>query len=425
MVPTSIELGLDRINRLLAALDSPQTKFPVIHVAGTNGKGSVTACISAILTHAGYRTGRFNSPHLVSPLDVIRINDRIIAKDLYATCYGKAFRADEENAIGASLFEIQTATAFLVFAEQHVDIAILEVGLGGRLDATNVCCSPLVCVFTAIGMDHVDLLGDTIEKIAAEKGGIIKPGAMVVIGPQVEEEVTPVLIRMAAAHNCPVHIASPAVRPSDSDLIEVQYNGQIVRTPLALLGAFQLSNAATALKAIDVLTSAHPQFKVPIDAITSGMSTVRWAGRLEWVDIPGLGRILIDGAHNPPAAEALADFVSNQRSKTKDGRVGWIVGLTQGKDLEGLLSYLLKEGDSLYAVPFSQPEQMPWIRCIPADSIRERVVNSFSGVHCLSFPSLSQCLNALGQDETRPNLLVLCGSLYLVADLYRLYSIPS
>lgn len=422
VAPPAIVLGLERIRQLLTLVDNPHTQYPIVHVAGTNGKGSVCALISTILSQAGYKTGRFNSPHLVSPHDIIRINDQIVQKDQYAKAYGRVLHADEEESIGASLFELQTATAFLLFAEQAVDIAIIEVGLGGRLDATNICEPPLVCAFTAIGLDHMEFLGDTVEQIAAEKAGIIKPGVGgVVIGPQPEEKAQEILEKIARDRGCPVHIASPAQRANQPQTIATTYRNENLEIPLPLLGAFQLSNVAIAIKAIEVLTSLlDGRFTVSSETLTSGISNVRWPGRLEWVTIPDVGQLLVDGAHNPPAAKALAEYVDNERGVDK--KVGWILGFTKGKDIVAVMRHLLRDGDTVYLTPFSQPEGMPWIQSIPPEEVKSKVNKAFPTVSYEVYDGLKECIDNLR--GKRPDLLVLCGSLYLVADLYRAFSLP-
>ncbi|KAI9101335.1 folylpolyglutamate synthase, partial [Phlyctochytrium arcticum] len=409
-----IDLGLERVGHLLARLGNPQSSYPVIHVAGTNGKGSVVAMISSIMSAAGYRTGRFNSPHLIGPHDVVRINDKVIHQDSWAKAYGSVLYINEEHSIGASLFEVSTATAFVYFAEEKVDIAVLEVGLGGRLDATNICDPPLVCVFTSIGLDHVEFLGDTIEKIAREKAGIIKKGTRVVVGPQSEVDVLPVIRDMAENKGCACSMVDACSRVTAS-----------TETQLGLLGDFQLSNAATAVKAVEVLGSIEGcSFRVSTDSVVTGLAKLRWPGRLEWVNVPSFGELLVDGAHNPPAATALATYIDSIR-KTRGPTCCWIVGFTSGKDVKGVLKCLLRRGDFVCTVPFTRPQQMPWVQCMSPDALAKSVREAHSDLAQVEqFESLDTCMSHIEALPSRPSTVILAGSLYLVADLYRRYSLP-
>ncbi|KAJ3272549.1 hypothetical protein HK104_004453, partial [Borealophlyctis nickersoniae] len=417
--PPAIRLGLDNIRRLLQSLSNPQNNLNIVHVAGTNGKGSICAYISTVLTHCGYTTGCFTSPHLLHPSDAIRINDRVVSQSEYDSVMSRVDAAARANGLFPSPFEKQTAAAFCLFAEKRVDVAVVEVGLGGRLDATNACGVPKVCVFSAIGRDHVDFLGDSIGGIAKEKAGIIKPRAAVVIGPQPESEAAKVLRGVAAENQCDVSIVEPSSLAEDGVSAVGHFNGHPIQFPLPLLGDFQLSNVATALKALEVLRSKKPDITIPEDKLKSGLAAVRWPGRLEWMDVPKVGRMLVDGAHNEPAAQVLGKFVDVQRNSSSSSSVAWVIGMTKGKDARGILRHLLKEGDSVYAVPFSQPDQMPWIHSAPVEELRESVHSVVPGVEFEGLGSVKGALDALATRKDRPGLVVLCGSLYLVADLYR------
>ncbi|KAJ3052839.1 hypothetical protein HK097_005566 [Rhizophlyctis rosea] len=423
-----INLGLENISRLLEGLKNPQRGLKVVHVAGTNGKGSICAAVSAVLTYAGYRTGRFNSPHLLHPSDAILLNDQPLSRKEYDATLNNVLGRAKELGIEITTFEAQTVTAFCLFAEHKVDIAVIEVGLGGRLDATNVCDSPLVCVFAAIGMDHVEFLGDTIAKIAREKAGIIKEKSRIVIAPQAESDAVDVLLKVAMEKGCEAVVVDAArANGLQEGYADYEFAGRTVQIPVRLLGDFQLGNMAAAVKTLDLLTRFG--LTVPVRAVEKGLANVRWRGRLEWVNAPSVGRVLVDGAHNLPAAKALAQFINEQRSKLqaegKKRNVGWIIGMTAGKDAVGVMKTLLQKGDSVYATTFSQPEQMPWIRAASTKVLRDAAEKAIPGIHVSEAKNLTKTLASLRRDASRPALLVLCGSLYLVADLYRTLPPPA
>ncbi|KAI8818624.1 Mur ligase [Fimicolochytrium jonesii] len=468
MPPSTIVLGLERIHRLLSLLSHPERSYSVVHVGGTNGKGTVTTLIASVLNAAGYITGRFNSPHLAYPHDGVRIKERVVERETYDAAYSRVAEVDARNEVGASLFELQTATALLLFRDGGVEVAVVEVGLGGRLDATNVFDETggeegtsieqktidakegagislrgepaLACVFTAIGLDHTDILGDTIEKIAREKGGIIKHGVGgVVIGSQPEAGgvASTVLAEIANARDVPVQYADDSAvirltgegaKAGGENMVEFSFGGIKVKTHFPLLGTFQLSNLATAIKTLEVLRTMKSASGVVInikdDHIRSALSNVRWPGRLEWLTIEGR-EILVDGAHNPQAARELALFVNSQRELRRGRpRVTWIVGFTQGKDFINVLREVLKPGDVLYASEFSKVEGMPWVRCAPSSVLQEAVAKAFPDVDCRAATSrVHECLSLL-RDEEAGDIVVVCGSLYLVADLYRHNKLP-
>ncbi|KAJ3164233.1 folylpolyglutamate synthase [Geranomyces variabilis] len=453
MGAATINLGLDRIAALLLHLGGPSAAYPIVQVAGTNGKGSVTALLAAILHHAGFSTGRFNSPHLVAPTDAIRINNAVVDPTRYTAAYASAEAANAAHNCNCSAFELQTAAAFLLFREAGVDVAVVEVGVGGRLDATTASAPPTVCVVTAIGMDHVDLLGGSLEAIAAEKAGILRPGVKAaVFGPQDHDAAMTVLCEHAKRLGIPAVKARPvrevapyladktAADPAQRE-IAFSFKGAEHIAKLALLGDFQLQNVGTALSVIPLLETLLDLPDIPLDSIKIALATVRWPGRLEWVDIVPRPlaaattaadrprRILVDGAHNEPAAIALANFVHPRRGTNP---VTWVLAFTKGKDLGAILAHLVRPGDTIYATTFTPPDNMPWISCVaPADvaaAARKCGGGDDENVNCIDVPSggVKQCfelINGRAGPEVE-NFIVLCGSLYLVADLYRVFSLP-
>ncbi len=302
-------LGLERTENILKALHSPHLKYPCIHVAGTNGKGSVCAMLTQILTEAGYRTGLYTSPHLFSLAERFRTGSRQIEPDELAAMITR-IRSFVEKGYELSYFEYTTAIAFQWFREKAVDIAILETGLGGRLDATNVI-TPLVSVITNIGLDHQTYLGNSLEEIAREKAGIIKPGVPVISGVtggaarKVIEETCNTLRTKARIPGRDFEIV-----PAPGGLLTYREPGVEIRdiTP-GLMGSHQAKNTALAVAAIRQIRGKG--FEIPDDAIRKGCANVKWPGRGELINGPV--RILLDGAHNPDGVQSLKGIIRDMR----------------------------------------------------------------------------------------------------------------
>ncbi|KAI8393422.1 Mur ligase [Radiomyces spectabilis] len=425
-----MEFGLERTQRLLQALGNPHHAFKVIHVAGTNGKGSVCAYIASVLLQAQLKVGRFNSPHLLEPRDSINVNGAPLAQAMYDHACTVVRDTDKTHRIKASSFELLVVTAFWVFREMQLDYVILEVGLGGLLDATNVVEHPLCSIITPIGLDHVDILGGSLQTIAQAKAGIMKPGCPVIIAPQDNPEALETLIGQAQTVNAPYIVVSPAQFVSD-DRCRLDYTFDDTRVhyeyPVVLHGDYQRVNSATAVTALDWLSRRNviPPL-API--LEKGMAATRWRGRMDWltvIDYPklsvisGLYSMLVDGAHNLPAAQALRRHVDALCQKYKLSRTLWVIGATEGKDIDSILKQLIHTHDAVISVPFSQPAGMPWIHCVAPEKIAERAQNWTSETYATD--SLSAALQQTSFIYHKDNdLVVLCGSLYLVADLYRL-----
>ena len=388
--------GLDTIRSVAAALGDPQLAFKAIHVAGTNGKGAVAALLDAALREAGERTGRYTSPHLV------RLNERFVLDGLplddatlerAAEKVEAAIRASEDPAVNElTFFEALTAVAFLVYAEARCGHVVLECGLGGRLDATNVC-TPELCVITKIGLDHCDWLGDTVEKIAAEKAGIIKPGVPVVLARNVPE-VRAVVEARAKELGAPFFYA-----PELADESEIPAD-----FPLA--GSFNRENAVTALAALKVLGDILRRDST-FYIRSSSFSRVLWPGRFQ-----RLGDVLIDGAHNPPAAEALATAL-----RAEDWRdLTLIAGFCGDKDTDVVLRLLAPFVTRGYAVKTVNP------RSLSAEETARRM--SAAGIASDPAPSFAEALararklkssNLKSNNHTSPSILV-AGSLFLAGE---------
>ncbi|MBI4515573.1 MAG: bifunctional folylpolyglutamate synthase/dihydrofolate synthase [Deltaproteobacteria bacterium] len=287
-----MDFKLERVALALRALGDPQHQYPCLHVAGTNGKGSVAAMLHAILQAAGHRVGLYTSPHLLRFTERIRIGGEEISETEVVAYTREIHSAATIRGIELTFFEFVTAIGLLAFARRAVDCAVIEVGLGGRLDATNVI-DPEAAVITTIGRDHQEYLGDTITAIAAEKGGIIKPGRPVVIG-RMPAAAKQVLRDLAAQRGASLVDASEAIEVGGTGTLRLRGLGwDVAGIKLGLRGRFQIENAATALAAA---ASVRERFGVTADAVRAGLAGVRWPGRLEVVSTAPL--LILDGAHN-------------------------------------------------------------------------------------------------------------------------------
>jgi dihydrofolate synthase / folylpolyglutamate synthase len=442
-----IDLGLDRILRLLQALDNPQNQVPIIHVAGSNGKGSVCAYLASMLAAAGYRVGRYISPHLVSWCERISINDQPIAADqLSAVLAQVAVRIDPQQP-SPTQFEVITAAAWCYFAAQKVDIAVIEVGLGGRLDATNVCDQPLVTVITSLSMEHWQRLGPTLADIAREKAGILKPGCPAVIGP-LPPEAKAVVEQQLLLQNCPA-IWPEAAQPIVTNTRETRWGQTTSQTtyqttdwavaegiqfPLPLPGQFQLSNAALAIASIQQLR--RQGWVISDEAIVLGMAQTRWPGRMQWFTWQGRA-ILIDGAHNPAAAIVLRQYVDSLTPLGQPLRpIAWVMGMLTTKDHADVFRALLKPGDRLHLVPVpghsgADPAELAELAQQICPSLHHCQTHRtlLAGLELASEeqatlqaavnrPEATSSLKAYPEQLSSDPLVVLCGSLYLIGDFF-------
>lgn len=415
-----VHLGLERIQKLLADLGNPHHAVPIIHVAGTNGKGSVCAYLGAVLTEAGYRVGRYTSPHLVDWNERVCLNEQPIStEDFRELLFQVKDAIPEDGEDSPTQFEAITAAAWLYFAQKKVDIAIIEVGLGGRLDATNVCASPLISIITSLSREHWQVLGPTLADIAREKAGILKLRCPAVIG-QLPPEAKTVVEQRINELGCPVVWIKPAVelplpafpnQGEDKEKLPLQtqegfqnwaeYEG--IKYPLPLLGNIQLSNSAIAIASLQILRAQG--WKITEKAIASGMAKTTWPGRLQWTTWKN-HRLLIDGAHNPAAAVALRQYVDTLHTP-----VTWIMGILSTKDHADIFSALLQPSDRLYLVPVpDHSSAAPDALATLAQNICPKLA------HCSTYPNLEDGLKAATANtpETSKQLIVLCGSLYLV-----------
>jgi dihydrofolate synthase len=482
----SIDLSLDRIRDLISHLP-PYTR-PTCHIAGTNGKGSVAALLSSIFAAAGYTVGRFNSPHLVHVHDCISLNNATVSRVTYDSIYTEVCRTNEENACRASSFELLTVTALQIFERAEVHIVVLEVGMGGRLDATNVIPDEcvLVSALTAVDLDHQAFLGETVAKIAREKAAIARPGKPFVLGPQTHTEVEEIVRAVIEEVGGSLLRANPASLrghfnsqevlswdpstslPPQAVQVKVQSISQILDVDLPLHGRHQLDNLGTVAAVVDALLSHTDRLHVSMGlrqrltaaAVASGIREVSWPGRLSFHAVPILGRdpltVLADGAHNPASARTLSSYIVDvivalSRSLAKSDQAGrtpfhlaYIIGLshsppkTPQQVLEPLLHLPIPLEAaahvdlkiSVAAIRFTPPDGMPWVKSVPPADIRQAIsaldttaVLWKDNDEAIGPEQIAKALSWVA-DERRFNagrgLAVLAGSLYLVADLYRL-----
>ena len=408
-----VHLGLSRIIKLLANLGNPHHQVPVVHVGGTNGKGSVCAYISSVLTEAGYRTGCYTSPHLVDWTERICINKQPISSEEFSQLILQVQEAIQPDDEYPTQFEIITAAAWLYFAQAKVDVAVIEVGLGGRLDATNVCHQPLVTIITSISREHWQQLGPTVADIAREKAGIIKPGCPVVVGnlPPDAKKVVRSALSGSASLSRAQELQSLYITPQPATQIApgwAEYqsleNSQIIQYPLPLAGQIQLTNSAVALAALEILQSKG--WVICQEAIVNGMSKTQWPGRMQWVTWKQQ-KLLIDGAHNPAAAQVLRDYVDSLDTPN----ITWVMGMLATKEHTEIFQALLRSHDQLYLVPV--PDHSSANPLELAKIAREICPELYI---CQTHPNLSSALEAAFNQTN--NQVVLCGSLYLIGHFF-------
>lgn len=383
--PRLIDLSLDRLQVLLAELDHPEQRLPpVIHVGGTNGKGSTCAFVRAMAEAAGQRVHVYTSPHLVRFNERFRIAGKLVSDEALEDAFEHVEHVNAGAAI--TVFEVMTAVAFHLFAQTPADICVLEVGLGGRGDATNVIARPAACAITSISLDHREMLGDTLALIAAEKAGIMKPGVPVAIGAQ-PAEVLDVLLASAERVGAPV-----LLRGRDW---EVPTHPQP-----SLAGAFQLDNAGIAIAALRASG-------LPMDV--AGIASAEWPARLQRLHgrlaalLPSGWELWLDGGHNPGGGQALAEHLHTW----SDRPIHLVVGMKQSKDAAEFLQPLLPLAATVWAVAeVDQHDARPV----------EAIIEASGGV-ARPGPHVADALHALPRD--RAARVLICGSLYLAGEVLK------
>ena len=419
-----IELGLARISRLLK---HTQLSWRAIHVAGTNGKGSICAYASAMLKASNVNTGRFTSPHIIDRWDCIAINDQPISESIFKDAEDRVKWWDRKDGIHATEFELLTATAFEIFAREKIDIGVVEVGMGGRLDATNILENPFVTVLSKIGLDHQEFLGNTLEAITREKAGILKPCVPCVIDSTNEESVKTVIKDIAE------NVGATPLRFIDQDAFEGYKQKASERH--GRLSDDQLANYECANQAVMLaLEQLGQSLEGPAQDYALFKSNPL-PGRMQWLDISSITghqrEILLDGAHNPQSAALLGKHVDdwlrsqyisavrNSHSQKYLGPVTWVLAMREGKAIAEILAHLIKPGDKIVTTAFGPVDGMPWVKAKSPESLLEAAAQSCtideqSGSKDNVAAALSSASILAGEGP-----LVVAGSLYLVGDVLR------
>jgi dihydrofolate synthase/folylpolyglutamate synthase len=417
--PKRIDLSLDRLQRLLAALDHPENKLPpVIHVAGTNGKGSTVAFLRAILEAAGQRVHAYTSPHLVRFNERFRIGgpggSKLVSDQELVATMEECERANAGGRI--TVFEITTAAGLMLFARHPADVLLLEVGLGGRLDATNVVDNPVATIITRISIDHTDFLGDSLDKIAAEKAGILKRGVPAIIASQPRDALA-VIERQAARLGVPLKVAGESWTATEERgrLVYQDETGLLDLPPPKLYGRHQFENAGLAIAAL----RAIKKFVVPPAAYDAGMVKAEWPARLHrlgqgrLVDLaPAGSELWLDGGHNPDGGRAIAAALADLEERVSRPLV-LIVGMLASKDCEGFLSNFAGLARRMIAVPVPGVETGLSATTV-ADTARA------IGLSATTRESLTEALVAARKlDLDPPPRILITGSLYLAGEVLR------
>ncbi|MER3442770.1 MAG: bifunctional folylpolyglutamate synthase/dihydrofolate synthase [Meiothermus sp.] len=413
-----IRLGLERFRELLRRAGDPQTAFRAVHVAGTNGKGSTTAFIASALREAGYRTGHYLSPHLFDFRERIQVDGTPILPEAYARQVERLKSLAEELARNerygpTTEFELITAAAFGHFAEEGVEVAVLEVGLGGRLDATNVIPPPLAAVITSIGLDHQEVLGHSLRQIALEKAGILKPGVPVVTG-VLQEEALGAIREVAHERGCPLHRVEPAAlcRADGYAYYASDARGLSVwlpQTPLiglqpALRGPFQQANAAVAAATLNLLRGQG--LEVSEEALRRGLEQARLPGRFQILRLHNpLRTLVLDVAHNQDGARALAEALEQAFSGRK---ALFVVGMKSNHDPAEFLPPLRQHVERLWV---SQPRTSPR----PVEELLEAARRLH--LPAQAAPSIPEALQRALEQAAPDQPVVLTGSLLTVGEL--------
>lgn len=387
-----INLGLERVLALLELIGNPQNKLNVIHIAGTNGKGSVCACLSTILSKNGYRVGAYTSPHLVEYTERIKINGVEISKEDFANYIERICNIADKNNIELTEFEILTCCAFLYFAQNNVDYVILETGLGGRFDATNVCKKVVASVITSISLDHIDRLGNTIDKIAFEKAGIIKANCPIIcsennLGIEVIKAVT-------KEQNAKLYISKKTVKTIFEDGINYAiFNNN--KYEFSLFGLYQEENLSLVLKTLEVIDKNLLKKEV----LKNALKNVRWDARLEYIKQKNL---LIDGAHNPDAAKELRKSLDYYFTNQK--RI-FIYSTIKTKDYVTIAKTLFDKDDEVYYIEFNYPTAVSFEEY-------KKEVDFLTNLKKIEKKDIEKLLN-------KKELKILTGSFYMIGEVYR------
>ncbi len=404
-----IALGLERIEALLDRLGNPQKGQRFIHVAGTNGKGSVCAFLDSALREAGLRVGRYISPTLYDYRERIQIDGQYISKQavasLLTTIQQACVQMERQGLEPPTVFEVETALAFLYFAEQHCDYVLLEVGMGGRLDSTNVISQPVLSVITPISLDHTRMLGDHLAAIAAEKGGIVKPHCPAVLGPQQPEAQAVLTARCQQCGITPLQVDVNQIQKQQWSWQGQRFSyGRWSQLTIGLSGDYQRVNGAIAIEALQLLQKEEPA--LTDEAIQAGLAKARWPGRFEIIGQAPL--FVVDGAHNPAGAQALAQTLQEHFSGK---RIWLLLGVFRDKDYQQIGAILSGCSQTVFCF---QPQHE---RGLEAELLAAAVAPYFQQVQVAE--SAEQAVQQVLQRADREDVVVSCGSLSTIGAVQR------
>ncbi len=404
------EFTLEPLQEMLRRLGDPQEELSFVHIAGTNGKGSVLAYVSTVLKETGYRVGRYISPTIFSYRERIQVNEQYITKEALVRLTERIRAVGEqmlsEGLSHPTMFEAETALAFLYFAEQKCDLVVLECGMGGRLDATNVIRHTIVAVLASISMDHMGFLGNTLSEIAQNKAGIIKPGCTVVTVKQEPEAEAAVLLQ-AEAQGCTVVTADPAraVNRKRGLFSQVFDYGERKAAEISLSGEYQFANAALALEVIDVMREKG--YGIPEEAVRKGLKETVWTGRFSV--IAKAPCVIVDGAHNRDAAGKLARTIENYLGGK---RLIYIMGVLADKEYEAVIRQTARYASEIITV--MTPDN---VRALPAEKLAEAVV--VYNPHVQAAESIRAAVKQAYELAGEEDVILAFGSLSYLGELVR------
>lgn len=400
-----IRLGLDNMRNLLELLGNPQDKLNVIHVAGTNGKGSTCSFITSILKESGYKVGLYTSPFLETFTERIKINGENIPEEDVARIVTLIKEKIEQGDIYPTEFEIVTAMAFYYYCEQDVDFVALEVGLGGRYDATNIIKTSDVSVITSISLDHVGILGDTVAKIAYEKGGIIKENGTAIVYDQ-SDEAKDVIKDICKEKNAKyIEVKFDDINIKQSDIYSQVYDCSIMGKKyedleIKLIGDHQVNNSILALSAIDFLKETKG-LNITEEDIRKGLTNTKWPGRIEKIMEKPI--FIIDGAHNEDGARSLAKAIDKNFNGKK---ATLLIGMLEDKDIDGVLEILMPYFNKVITTTPDNP------RAIDSEKLKDKISKYVDNI--VSKPSIEEAVEYTLKNSSEDDIVISAGSLYMI-----------
>ena len=405
-------LGLDSIKSLLGELGNPQKDLKFIHIAGTNGKGSILAGLSGILQQAGYRTGRYCSPTVMGYMERFQVDGQWMAEDELAPFVSQvkeaAEKVEEKTDLTVTVFEMETAIAFLYFREKQCDYVVLEAGMGGLLDATNVIDTTVLSIFASISMDHIGVLGNTLEEIAENKAGIIKPSCKAVVTAPQKPSVIRILQEKTEECGCQIRIAHPEKAKVKRELMDGQIFSyeEYEDIHLNLIGRYQIDNAVTVLEAVKALNENGAV--IPEDAVRAGFAKVIWQGRFQVLEREPL--MIADGAHNQDAALRLAE---NVRTYLAGRRIIGVMGVFKDKEYRKMAEIMAPYLTKVYTIDLPNRE-----RSLAKEELCK--VLEENGVQAEPAEGIREALTAAKADCRRDDVVLSFGSLSYLGDVIRI-----